>query len=467
MVVGDILQHRRSGYLTVVHAGSRHVLYWAQGELVLIASDRPDHSLGHFLISRNVIPGDRVYAVLGDDPHDVVSRFHEAGLIGLSQRQSLLRDWIAAVFRTLFTLDEGTLAFVDDEPLPPEKRVFVQSTAALVIDGVRTISSGLVVRRCLGDLKREVEPARKSRFDLEAIPLTEAERTIARALEEPQTIETFLRRFPSDSLNAARVMIGMLALGVFVIAEGTSDSQERSLDDLQQDLELLAAIGPDDPHSLRAVALSRQMAQMDHYQVLEIPRAATRAQIMASADAMKKRYEEDSYPPMVRNSVRAIQQRVQEALNVLQDANRRTAYDRLLNSSSRRGFDDSIQKRLNQRMIADHNFVKAKELVIDNDFYGAIILLKQAVAFLPDYAEAWYLLGICQERNPKWRREAAESFQMALSADPNLVDALISLGDLYKVEGMANRAQVCYEDALKIAPDNQQAKSRLSGLKKR
>ena len=97
------------------------------------------------------------------------------------------------------------------------------------------------------------------------------------------------------------------------------------------------------------------------------------------------------------------------------------------------------------------------------------MLLRQAVEFAPDHAQAWYVLGQCQERNPKWRREAAESYQRALSIDPNNADALISLGDLYKTEGLASRAQICYEDVLKIAPDNQQAKSRLTqmGIKKK
>ena len=95
------------------------------------------------------------------------------------------------------------------------------------------------------------------------------------------------------------------------------------------------------------------------------------------------------------------------------------------------------------------------------------MLLKQAVDFAPDMADAWFLLGSCQERNPKWRRDAAESFQKALSIDPNHVEAMISLGDLYKLEGLTSRAQTCYEDALKIAPDNQQAKNRLTALKKR
>jgi cytochrome c-type biogenesis protein CcmH/NrfG len=89
------------------------------------------------------------------------------------------------------------------------------------------------------------------------------------------------------------------------------------------------------------------------------------------------------------------------------------------------------------------------------------------VEFEPDHAAGWLLLAQCQERNPKWRRDAAESYQRSLSVDPNNVDALISLGDLYKTEGLMSRAQSCYEDVIKIQPEHAQAKSRLQALKKR
>jgi len=126
-----------------------------------------------------------------------------------------------------------------------------------------------------------------------------------------------------------------------------------------------------------------------------------------------------------------------------------------------------LQQRATQRSIAEQNFSRAKELAIEGDYYGAIILLKQAVKFAPDHAEAWFLLGSCQDRNPNWRREAAESMQQALSIDPNHVDAMIALGDIYRSEGLTSRAQSCYDDVLKIAPENQQAKSRLQLIKKR
>ncbi|HKO55521.1 MAG TPA: tetratricopeptide repeat protein [Thermoanaerobaculia bacterium] len=468
-LVGEILQNRKTGQLTILRPPAHKALYWSQGELVLITSASAEDSLGDFLVRRSAVPADRAVQLIADDPTDVVARFHEAGLLDRSSRQTLLREWVASLFIPLFSLDEGTAAFSEDEALAPDKRVFLQSTAALVLEGVRAITNGLVLRRSLGDLKREIAPARESRFSLDTLPFTDAERRIASALREPQSIEGFLRHYGNDSVTAAKVVISMMTTGLYeVVDRMTPRSREASFDDMQRDLELLAAIGSSDQRSLRAVALSRQLPQLDHYQFLDIPRAAPRQQVIAAGDLLHRQYDAATFPPVVRDALTAIHHRIDEAVNVLKDQVRRGAYDKLLSQRGGRGASEAtLQQRVMQRSIAQENYNKARELTVSGDYYGAIVLLKQAVEFEPDRAEAWYLLGSCQERNPKWRRDAAESFQRALSLDPEMVDAMISLGDLYKVEGLTSRAQACYEDALRIAPDNQQAKGRLTALKKR
>ena len=473
VIAGDILQNRRSGSLTVIRSSQRNVLFWSQGELVLIIPPAPEDKLSQFLLRRGAITRERAADIAGDDPIHAVARFHETGTLDLSARQTLLREWLTALFIPFFSLDDGTAVFSDEEAIDPERRVFLQSTASLVLEGVRSITNGLLLRRSLGDLKREIEHARNSRFSIESIALSDAERNIASSLTEPITIEAFLNRAAPDSVGAAKVVIGLLALGVFKVVDVAASrpaAPTPDFGDMQRDLELLAAIGSSDHRSLRAVGLSRQMASMDHYKVLDVPHAATRTEIIAAAETLKKAYDPASYPPIVRDAVMSIHRRIDEAVGVLKDTTQRSEYDKLLaHPTARRPMsgDGSIQQKLSQRSIAQHNFNRARELTIGGDYYGAIVLLKQAVEFAPEMADAWFLLASCQERNPKWRRDAAVSYQKALSADPNHVEAMISLGDLYRMEGLANRAQTCYEDALKIAPDNQQAKSRLQGLKKR
>ncbi|HSP34037.1 MAG TPA: hypothetical protein VLU46_06980, partial [Thermoanaerobaculia bacterium] len=218
----------------------RKVLYWSQGELVLLTSTAAEDTLGEFLVRRGVLAPDRAAQLTGSDPTGVVSRFHEAGILELSWRQTLLREWVATLFVPLFSLDEGTAAFTEDEAIPPDQRVFLQSTAALVLEGVRAITNGLVLRRSVGDLKREITWAHDSRYNVDTVPLNDAERNVATQLgTEPQTIESFLKQFASDSVTAAKVVIGLLAIGIYGIVEFRAQQHApASFDDLQRDLEL-------------------------------------------------------------------------------------------------------------------------------------------------------------------------------------------------------------------------------------
>jgi tetratricopeptide (TPR) repeat protein len=466
VIAGEILQQRRTGSLTIVQAPMRRNLYWAQGELALITSTSPEDLLADFLVRRGVMTADRALPLAAADPLEAAARFHESGLLDMSSRQTLLREWMTSLFVPLFSLDEGTAAFTDADAIEPEKRVFLQSMPAVVLDGIRGITNGLVLRRSLGDLKRTIEPDHDASISLDAVPLTDAERKIAEALNEPQTIETFLKQFTSDSVTAARVVIAMMTLGLFSVVTQTRTVAAIDDSDMHRDLELLAAIGSNDQRSLRAVALSRQLPSMDHYQLLEIPRAAVRGMIVSAVEQKKHQYNPSTFPTVVSDALAAINKRIIEAAAVLENPVRRSAYDKLLDQRTGRGGDE-LQRRAAQRSIANQNFQRARELSATGDYYGAIVLLKQTVNFAPDHAEAWHLLGACQERNPKWRRDAAESFQRALSLDPNSVEVLISLGDLYRTEGLISRAQSCYEDVLKIAEDHPEAKSRLAGIRKK
>ena len=108
VIAGDILQERRTGYLTIIQTPMRKVLYWSQGELVLIVSAAPEDSLGDFLVRRGALSADRALQLAVGDPTAAVTRFQESGALDLSQRQTLMREWISAQFIPLFSLDEGT-----------------------------------------------------------------------------------------------------------------------------------------------------------------------------------------------------------------------------------------------------------------------------------------------------------------------------------------------------------------------
>ena len=54
------------------------------------------------------------------DPDDAVARLHEAGMMDLSARQTLLREWLTGQVLPLFSLEEGTAVFTEDEAVSRE-----------------------------------------------------------------------------------------------------------------------------------------------------------------------------------------------------------------------------------------------------------------------------------------------------------------------------------------------------------
>lgn len=462
-IVRDVISNEQTGQLVIAKGAARRIIYWVNGEIVLVASTTPAESFWAFLVHNKVMSPDAARAHLETPPTELVAHFHSLGLAESAKRQRLLREWVNALVIPLFSVEEGTAVFNDGDAIEPDQRIFLQSMAPIVCDGVRSINSGLVIRNGLGDLKQLIAIDQKSNFPLDTVPLTEQEYKTAASLREPATVEEFIKN--AGDPGAAKVALMLLTLGVFVPYRPTNTPSMRPIEeDPQRDLALLAAIGPNDQRALRAVAFAKRIPNLDYYSLLDMPRGATSSHLVERCEKMKREYDPATFPPPARPFIIEISNALDKALITLSNPEKRQTYDRLLTRGAKEGM--SIEQLLARRQIAYSNLEKARELTTLGDYYSAIVLLKQTVHFDPSLAEAWHLLGTCQERNPKWRRDAAISFQKALAADPNYVDSMIALGDLYRLEGLSGRAQNFYQDALDTDPENVTAKNRLKELKK-
>lgn len=457
-IIRDILQDRRSGMLTVVAGNARRLIHWAYGDLVLVESDRPEEMLENFLHKKGVISEKDVKELEQIGSRNVVLHFTEVEMVPSAGRHSLLREWISFVVGKLFSLDAGTAYFEEGDALAPEQRVFL-STPALVLEGIRSIQSGLVLRTTLGDLKRKIEPVSDPPFEIETLPLTDEEREVVKSISGPTVLQDVLKNAPSSSVVSSRTAIAMFTFGLWrdVVERART---EGDFDSTQRDMQILAAISGDQK-ALRAVALARQMERMDHYTFLDVPRAATRTQIVMKIEQMQQQFVPDAYAPAAREAVTEIRKRLEEAAKLLGDTDRRQAYDELISSRGAGASNRSIEQQAARRSLARQNFRKAEELFLKGDYHTSIVLLQQAVKFDQNNAEIWHLLGMNQKNNPHWRREAADSFHRALSIDPNRIDTMIALGDLYREQRMFTRARNFYEDVLKIQSDHEGAKLRL------
>ncbi len=99
-------------------------------------------------------------------------------------------------------------------------------------------------------------------------------------------------------------------------------------------------------------------------------------------------------------------------------------------------------------------------------FDDAIDSYKQALKIKPDYAEAYYNMGIALK--DKGDPEAAiDSYKQALKIKPDYADAYYNMGNVLKDKGDPESAIDCYKQALKIKPDYAEAYNNMGEALKR
>ena len=91
---------------------------------------------------------------------------------------------------------------------------------------------------------------------------------------------------------------------------------------------------------------------------------------------------------------------------------------------------------------------EANQLILRNKFAEAVILLNEYIN-INQKAEAYLKLGICYKNLMK-NNEALTSFQKADELDPNNIEILINLAQLYSIIGFVDKSTRTYEQIINL-----------------
>jgi len=91
-------------------------------------------------------------------------------------------------------------------------------------------------------------------------------------------------------------------------------------------------------------------------------------------------------------------------------------------------------------MVVVQEYVDAEQLIIAEDYAGAIPLLNAALKVRPDHAGAWNLLGFSHRKLGKFD-DAEKYYEAALTVNPAHTGALNYMGQLYIQTGRPAKAK--------------------------
>ncbi|HXI03214.1 MAG TPA: DnaJ domain-containing protein, partial [Candidatus Saccharimonadales bacterium] len=204
-------------------------------------------------------------------------------------------------------------------------------------------------------------------------------------------------------------------------------------------------------------------AGADYYRVLGVDRGAGEDAIRRSYYRLAKKFHPDRFRrPGFEELLQDVERMfalTTEAYNTLTDDRTRAEYERELSKSGPGG----RKAEADTASQARESYHRAKKHIEAEEYFDAATLLETATRLDASKPEYWILLGTVQEKNPRWRRKAEESYKQAIEITPTASDAYLHLARLYTAGGLTRRAHEMYRQVIQWDPGNEEAQEALSG----
>ncbi len=199
----------------------------------------------------------------------------------------------------------------------------------------------------------------------------------------------------------------------------------------------------------------------DYYAVLGVGRTAAEQEIKAAYRRLAVRLHPDKNPAESKQGFASSQfQDVNEAYHTLVDRRKRDAYNKQL-LARQTGMSDGHTYEANQAEMVYRQGVKAYN---EQNFKRAVEYFKAAVRLNPKKASYYDRLGIAIVKSGGSIEDARAQCEKAQQMEMYNPEHYLSMGIIYQLAGLGDKAREQFREALKWDPANAAAKQRLEQL---
>jgi len=228
----------------------------------------------------------------------------------------------------------------------------------------------------------------------------------------------------------------------------------------------------------------------DHFELLGIERKATESEVKEAYFRLARRFHPDTPldPALIdlRPKRENVFLRLAAAYETLRNPQSRAQYERMVEPRSPRRHaeppagaappapgpaapPDPAEKAVaeeRQRRSAQKAVPNAIQLIKEEKYWDAIQTLEPALPFLEGTArlKASVLLARAYVKNPNWIRQAETTLREVLREKPDLAEAHVVLGQVYRATNLRSRALASYRKALELDPGNEEAQAQIAAL---
>ncbi len=459
-----------SGILNLSRDKLSKQIYFGQGSMVFASSNyRPDR-LGEYLVRNGKIT--RTHFDLASEK--VVKTGQRLGKVmvhmGLMLEREMLagvEDQLRAIIYSLFPWDRGEYRFVPRQRAIASELEMQLPTYPTILEGIRGIHDPALIRRSLGNLDRIIHFKQDPATLLGKVNLTPEESYVASRVDDQSSIADILRISPVSEAQTLRCLYGLLSVGILDLGEKSRELTPTQESDLSEE-----------EHAIHQDVMAK-FSGLDagtYYDWLEVSHSANGEEIKSAFYAMAKTYHLDRLrsPKLqdLKRNLAEILLKVTKAYQVLSDPIARRRYDSSLRTEAPRGEGSGPRALISPhaeaeeaidpaKKAAEQHYQEAKKHFAGGDYHLTAELMDVSLRLDPSNASFHKLQAKALAKNPNWRIDAEEHFQVALKTDPFDVECLIGLGELYEAAGLARKSERMFFRALGLDPENEELKKKL------
>ena len=463
---------RRNVQVLVSHRGEERSFWFARGRLVSASSTREAQHVGDLLRTFGLATESVLFAAferaLAEPGRGLALALRDAGGIAPYVADACVRALAEMVLYSTFQWSAGTFSLVPLDGAPDVSAVFDQTTATLMLEGLRRLPPGAGTLSKVDPQSRPViSPDLLLRYQCAVVTPEEAE-----ALDG---IDGSKRA--ADICLDLRILERLRAAGLVSIVVSRKDVVDEHAPTGVASLNVEVAGSPPGPRlaeileqQSRAVWNTyRRLDWISFYELLGTAEDTPLPELRRALHERARLFHPDAVvrPTLgdAGEALEALFAKVRDADRAFATDDARQRYDRVRASG---GLATAVHygepTREVQKQVAKANYQRARTLVEMEDFYPAYEMLRQAVEFDPEKAEYWTLLAKVQARNPKWLRQAADTLRRASERLPESVEIWLALADACAAERNEGGRVKALKEVLRIDPTNRKASKALAEI---
>lgn len=470
----EIIDANLSGALRLSKGPAKIVVYFEKGKLLLANSNLKAHRLRNVLQRKLTTEIDQFPAESDDE---LAAALIEHGIITADGMKEARSSQTSDVLRVALLWTDGEWSY--------DRRVRVEPGLSVAIDVDRLLLE--CARHLPLDFIKSrvgVGPTSYAVTKVEGVPLSQTEAMtlsrVTKAGSEVGPADLATRGLRAD--DSLRGIYALCAAGMLRAADHESVLSDTSR--AAEKIKSTKATAPPRPAPESDVqALFTRLASANtHYEVLDVPLAASDSEIKNAYHELARRFHPDRFHQSdLRAQVESAFARIGRAYETLIDEARRREYEHSLTakpsgkapkpspaSAPAAKAEVPIVVPPSQKQSpaerAEASFKLGTAALERNQIDDAIRYLAEAATLVPRVARYRAYYGSALAYKPNLRRSAETELQAALKLEPNNASFRVMLAELYQQLGLRKRAETEAARALSADPTNKSARSLLSNL---